>query len=206
MFGICFGYLFIRLLRFGETKWQKIVATVGAFLFSLSLFYVGNAVPAWFGNVFDQAGYEGLDATAFMETEMPEDDQAIQWLNDNVTGMPVVLEANGDSYTDYERVSVMTGLPTLLGWRTHEWLWKSDTSILDERANDIQTIYTSADEAEIRRLIQKYKIQYIYVGKLEEEKFESINHELIKKLGDIVYRSLVTEENDFETYIVQVMN
>lgn len=30
-----------------------------------------------------------------------------------------MLEANGDSYSDYERVSAMTGLPTVLGWYVH---------------------------------------------------------------------------------------
>ena len=39
-----------------------------------------------------------------------------------------VLEANGDSYSGYERVSAMTGLPTVLGWYVHEWLWRDDTS------------------------------------------------------------------------------
>jgi len=212
MFGICFGYLFIRLLRYGETIWQKIVTAVGLLLFTFTLFYAGNAVEAWFGNIFDRTGYEGLNSEAFMETEMPDDYLAIVWLNEHVTGMPVILEANGDSYTDYQRVSVMTGLPTLLGWHTHEWLWKSDPAILDYRATEIQTIYTSADEAEIRKLIDKYKIQYIYVGKLEREKFETnsddltINDGLIKKLGNIVFDSPVTSEKVYETYIVQIKN
>ena len=45
-----------------------------------------------------------------------EDVSAIQWLKENIKGAPVVLEANGDSYSGYERVSAATGLPTILGW------------------------------------------------------------------------------------------
>lgn len=49
--------------------------------------------------------------------------QAYIWLNKNVKGQPVVLEACGDSYQNYDnRVSAMTGLPTVLGWYVHEWL------------------------------------------------------------------------------------
>ncbi len=204
MFGISFGYLFIRLLRFGETVWQRVYTMIGLILFTCTLFYAGNAVKAWFGNIFDTSGYKGLDASAFMEKEMPDDYPAIQWLNENVDGLPVTLEAPGDSYTDYERVSVMTGLPTLLGWHTHEWLWKSDVSLLDERTEDIQTIYTSEDEALVRDLIKQYHIEYIYVGRLEKEKYTKVNDELLKGLGEVVYDSQESTAKAYETYIVRI--
>lgn len=203
MFGISFGYLFPRLICFGRTKGQKKTAMRGFILFILTLFYIGNAVKSWYGNIFDLKGYKGIDATTFMERRMPEDKLAIDWLNENVSGMPVVLEANGDSYTDYQRVSVMTGLPTVLGWRTHEWLWKGDTILLDKRAEDIRLIYTSEDEALVKELLDKYDIAYIYVGKLECEKFLDINHEMIKELGTVVYESQNTK-GPFETYIVEI--
>jgi YYY domain-containing protein len=204
MFGISFGYIFLRLLWYGTTKRQKRIAAAGLVLFALTLCYIQNAVNGWYGNIFKLSRYKGLDATEFMETKLPDDMLAIDWLNDNVTGMPVVLEANGDSYTDYERVSVMTGLPTVLGWRTHEWLWKSDTSILDARAADIERIYTSTDETEVRNLLEKYNVSYIYVGGLEREKFPLINNGLLKSLGQIVFLSPVSDTKDYETYIVEI--
>jgi YYY domain-containing protein len=204
MFGICFGYIFLRLLCFGRTGNQKRYAVVGLILFALTLCYAQNAVNSWYGNIFDRAGYEGMDATTFMKTEMPDDELATNWLNENVIGTPIVLEANGDSYTDYQRVSVITGLPTVLGWRTHEWLWKSDTTLLDERAADIQLIYTSTEETEVRELLEKYQVAYVYVGELEQEKYTEINHEILKKLGDVVFMRPATAEKTYETYIVQI--
>ncbi|MHB8129306.1 MAG: DUF2298 domain-containing protein [Mobilitalea sp.] len=204
MFGICFGYIFLRLLCFGKTFRQRSFAVTGLFLFALTLCYVQNAVNAWYGNIFDRAGYLGLDATAFMETTMPDDELATNWLNENVIGTPVVLEANGDSYTDYQRISVMTGFPTILGWRTHEWLWKSDTVGLDERAADILLIYTSVNETEVQNLLDKYRVSYIYVGKLESEKFGTVNNELIKSLGNVVFLSPASADKTYETYIVQI--
>ena len=76
--------------------------------------YFGNAVRNWFGEVWKPSLYQGLDATNFLETDFPEDAAAIRWLQANVEGSPVVLEADGLSYTEYERVSAMTGLPTIL--------------------------------------------------------------------------------------------
>lgn len=204
MFGISFGYIFLRLICFGRTIRQRKIAITGLVLFALSVCYIQNAVNGWYGNIFNRAGYKGLDATAFMETTMPDDDLAINWLNENVEGTPVVLEAPGDSYTDYERVSVMTGLPTVLGWHTHEWLWKSDTVILDARGADIELIYTSTDETEVRQLLKKYNVSYIYVGKLEQDKYTALNHELLKSLGTVVYSNSEHETVNYETYIVQI--
>jgi uncharacterized membrane protein len=124
----------------------------------------------------------------------------------------VVLEANGLSYTEYQRVSVITGLPTVLGWYTHEQLWKSSpdssndlvTSQLNDRANDIEAIYTSQDESLVKELIGKYNISYIYVGLLEEQKYEGVNHDLIKSLGEIVFENPVSDEFQYKTYIVKV--
>lgn len=204
MFGICFGYIFVRMIAYGQTKRQRSFGIVGLILFVMTIFYTGNATKAWFGDVFNRDRYKGIDAAAFMETEMPDDYLATKWLNENISGNPVVLEANGDSYTDYQRVSVITGLPTVLGWRTHEWLWKSNPQILDVRAADIQTIYTSTNEDEVRDLISFYNISYIYVGKLELEKFENVNHQLIKSLGTVVFSIRETEDKSYETYIVKL--
>jgi YYY domain-containing protein len=204
MFGIVFGYILLRLLRFGTTKRQKKVAAVVMLLFLLTICYIQNAVNSWYGNIFKVSEYKGIDATEFMETTMPDDDLAIDWLNKNVSGMPVVLEAPGDSYTDYERVSVMTGLPTILGWHTHEWLWKGDTSLLDARTSDIEKIYTSSDEAYVRTLLEKYNVSYIYVGKLEQDKYTTMNHEMLKRLGKVVFLSPMNETKDYETYILRI--
>lgn len=206
MFGLCFGYIFVRLIAFRETRRQIKVAIVGLVLFAMSVCYIQNAVHSWYGNIFDQKGYKGLDCTAFMKTNsaFTDDVGAIDWLNKHVKGIQVVLEANGDSYTDYERVSVMTGLPTILGWKTHEWLWKSDPTLLDKRAADIETIYTSTDKEQVVSLLKKYNVSYIYVGHLEQEKFPSLYHELLKSLGDVVYMSHSTNEKTYETYIVKI--
>lgn len=87
----------------------------------------------WFGDVWKVSEYQGLDATTFLEQDFPQDASAIRWLKQNIKGSPVVLEANGDSYTGYERVSASTGLPTVLGWYVHEWLWRNNVPDLNEK-------------------------------------------------------------------------
>ncbi len=113
-----------------------------------------------------------------METAFPEDAAGIRLLKKNINGSPVVLEANGDSYTQYERVSAMTGLPTVLGWYVHEWLWRNDVADLITKSGDIELIYTSKDEKQVKDLLEKYNISYIFTGSCEREKYgENLNNE-----------------------------
>lgn len=52
----------------------------------------------------------------------------------------------------------MTGLPTVLGWYVHEWLWRNNLEEENQRKEDVQTIYTSSNAEQIKDLIEKYKI------------------------------------------------
>jgi YYY domain-containing protein len=210
MFGICFGYIYIRLLRYRKGIRHKVILTISLFAFSLTLLYPVNGVKSWYGNIFNKKAYKGISATGFMEEDFKDDYLATKWLIDNVTGTPVVLEANGYSYTKYQRVSVITGLPTVLGWYTHEQLWKSGpdmsndvvVSQLDARARDIEDIYTSQDKDHVSDLIEKYKISYIYVGALEEEKYLMVNHQLLRSLGQVVFEN--PNPDEYRTYIVKI--
>ena len=199
MFGILLGYALIRLWMEKKHVIRKVLTSAVFACFVGCCFYTTTAVHAWFGQVWDPSQYQGLDATAYFETTFPEDAAAIRWLNDNVTGDPVVLEANGDSYSDYERVSAMTGLPTVLGWYVHEWLWRGDTGALNERAQEVETIYTSTNQEEVKALLEKYQVEYIFVGAREREKYESLNESMLQSLGNVVF-----SDEQSQTYVLQV--
>ena len=112
----------------------------------------------------------------------------------------MVLEANGDSYSDYERVSAMTGLPTVLGWYVHEWLWRGDTLDLNTRSADVEQIYTSSDPDLVEELLQKYQVSYIFVGSKEREKYTALNEAVLQQVGEIVY-----QDEQTGTYILQIV-
>ena len=200
MFGMTMAYVIFRLLIVNRKKILKAVAAIGLVLLLWTCGYFGKSVDSWFGQVLDPSQYKGLNATAFLETDYPEDVGAIKWLKANIQDSPVVLEANGDSYSEYERVSAMTGLPTVMGWYVHEWLWRNDVADLNEKSGEIETIYTSTDDAEVRKLIEKYDISYIFAGSCEREKYgENLNNDELKSLGEVVY-----QDQDSETYIVKI--
>lgn len=204
LFGTGSGFIFTKFIHRPSFAWQKKFTVVTLVLFLLTLWYSEVSVKAWYGNVFETKNYKGLDSIAFMEKNMPDDYETVKWLNDNVSGTPVVLEANGDSYSDNERISMATGLPTVMGWYVHEWLWRGDTAVLNERIEDIKTLYTTADISEAKDIIAKYHIRYIYTGKLEQDKYPELNRDFIKSLGSVVLDSPERPDKSYESFLVEV--
>lgn len=203
LFGMAMAYAIVRLLLWKGRKLARTLGAAGLALVLLTCGYFGYSVKCWFGNVLDVSGYRCLDATAYLENVYPEDAAAIRWLNENVEGNPVVLEANGDSYSDYCRVSAMTGLPTVLGWYVHEWLWRGDTADLNEKSAEIQTIYTSGDREAVEELLEKYEVEYIFVGSCERKKYgENLNEDLLRSLGEEVFPGGTGETGG--AYIIKV--
>ncbi|MBU5479633.1 DUF2298 domain-containing protein [Blautia sp. MSJ-19] len=200
MFGMTMIYAIFRLLIIGKNKLLKVLAVIGLFFFVWTCGYFGNSAHSWFGEIWKPSQYKGLNATAFLESDFPEDVKGIHWLKENIQDAPVVLEANGDSYSEYERVSAMTGLPTIMGWYVHEWLWRGDVADLNDKIADIENIYTSTDETHVKELLQEYDVSYIFVGSCERNKYgESLNNELLRSLGEVVF-----QDTEYQTYIVKV--
>ena len=200
MFGMTMIYAIFRLLVIGKNKILKVLAFIGLFLFVWTCGYFGNSVHSWFGTVWKPSQYKGLNATAFLETDFPEDVNGIRWLKDNISDAPVVLEANGDSYSEYERVSAMTGLPTIMGWYVHEWLWRGNLADLNAKIEEIKEIYTSTDETRVKELLEEYNVSYIFVGSCERNKYGAdLNNDLLKGLGEVVF-----QDSEYPTYIVKI--
>ncbi|MCM1104268.1 MAG: DUF2298 domain-containing protein [Clostridium sp.] len=189
LFGISSGYILTRFILLKETRRQLKYGIVGLVLLLWTCGYFGTSVRAWFGDLSNEDGYIGMRADRYIYEEQPMDAAAIAWLNENVEGRPVILEANGESYTIDNRVSVLTGLPTVLGWRVHEWLWHNSPAPVNDRAAQIQTIYTSQDKELVRALLDQYQVTYLFIGTCEYNKYAllGMDTELLKQMGEVVY-------------------
>jgi YYY domain-containing protein len=192
MMGIAAGYVVIRLVSTVTRTYGKFLASVGmAIVIGLPMMFPFYAIEGYYGNIL-KGTYKGLDGEAFLESRYADDYYAVQWLKDNVKGQPVVLEAAGDAYTDYERISALTGLPTIVGWGGHEWLWRGGYDKVGVRVEDVRLIYESDDMDETLRLIRKYGVSYIVIGQLENEKYANINIEKFNSIGQRVFTSVET--------------
>ncbi len=111
-----------------------------------------------------------------VKRENPEEAAAVEFLLTVPDG--VIAEAIGDGYSGYGRISMLTGLPTVLGWPGHEAQWRGSYEPQGSRRDDILKLYTTSNWEEAQTMIRQYNIRYIYIGLLErtsmtvnEEKF-----------------------------------
>lgn len=156
------------------------------------LFILSNGYYAFFGYRDFYGGlkkYQSLNGLSWLELSSPSDYRAIIWLRKNIEGRPVILEAVGESYTTFARVSTFTGLPTVLGWRVHEWLWRGGFDIPSQRTEEVQIIYLDPDSLNSQQLLKRYNIEYIFIGEKEREAYGEIDELGLSQLGEIVFSS-----------------
>ncbi len=110
-----------------------------------------------------------LDGTAYIDRQTPGEMDAIRWLAKAPLG--VVAEAVGGSYSNYARVSTLSGQPTVLGWPGHESQWRGGAREIGSRQTDIQRLYCSREWAEAEAVIDQYGIEYIFIGPLERSTY-----------------------------------
>lgn len=125
--------------------------------------------------------WRGIDALAYIANTAPAEGAAIQWLAENARPGDVVLEAPGCSYgvaagLPHDRVSMATGIPTVIGWHFHEYQWRSgrpaELADIGQRQEDVNAIYSDPASPMARDLLERYRVRYIYVGTHEREGYE----------------------------------
>lgn len=183
MLAMVVAYSLFRLSR--PAWWWKLGAYLQLFLvciypiFGLNSYYNGLRK------------YQGLDGIAWLRRSYPWDKQAIDYLRKNLGefDQPVILEAVGESYSDYARISAYTGLPTVLGWPVHEWLWRGSYDEAGKRQEEVRKIYEATNVKEAENLLKKYQVKYVIVSSLEQQKYSKINVDNFENLGRIVFQS-----------------
>ncbi len=97
------------------------------------------------------------------------DYEAIRWLQDNIEGNPVVLEGLGwREYLWGNRISVYTGLPSVVGWSWHQRQQRPPQA--DEvlrRHIEVRELYETTNLARTLELLDHYKVDLIVVGEME---------------------------------------
>lgn len=186
--SIATGYVIVQAVK----NWRKYkLFLVGLVpLIFLVVIYPLFSVKSYFGQLTSE-NYKGLYGLKWLEEQQPEDAQVIAWLEKNIPArqQPVVLEANGDSYTTADRISTFTGLPTVAGWTVHEWLWRGSYDPIAKRNQEVQSFYESGDLKVMKEFINKYQVKYVVVGGKEREKYTNLNEEKIAELGSVVFQT-----------------
>jgi len=182
-----FGWLLSDLHRF-LPRWRNVFQTglyllaAGAFLFTIT------ATSDKINDRMSPLAPHTLDSMTYMQTAtyadyghdfpLSEDYQAIRWMQDNVQGSPVIVEAAsaGEQYRWHSRFTIYTGLPDVVGWQWHQQQQRPQFSqqVID-RGLEVEAFYNSLDKHAALSFLRKYDVRYIVVGQLEIAKYTPID-------------------------------
>lgn len=116
-----------------------------------------------------------LDGMAYLNRRAPLEKAAFDWLNRSIRGVPVVVEAFGPSYQEFARVSMNTGLPTVLGWEYHVFQRSQSQAAIEQRKRDIELIFTSPSRQIVADALARYHAGLVVVGGLERQSYRGAN-------------------------------
>ncbi len=179
-----FGWLY-NVFPFWNLRWRTIyqsglyVLLAGAFLFTIT------APSDKISDRMTPAAPHSLDSMNFMNysqhwdvnmMDLSEDYRAIRWMQDNVQGSPVLVEANCSEYRWCTRFTIYTGLPGVIGWNFHQRQQRAliAPNLISDRIDEIARFYMTSDVEWSLAFLKKYQVKYIIVGQLERNIYPPI--------------------------------
>jgi YYY domain-containing protein len=146
-----------------------------------------------------------LDGTQLFQSQYPDDAAAARWLSAASEGVIIEAFSKSSSYSDYGRMSVYSGDPTVLGWWYHEWQWRGSVneqvSQMQDltcrakesydsrrmRSDDISCLFETKNWEVASRVIAQYNIRYVVIGTLERRDYQ-INEQMFQQHLTQVFR------------------
>ena len=194
MLAVAGGFAVFWVTRQAGRAGKALFSVAFALVFAAGMVYPLAAAPS------RADGFQNpptLDGTAWIARSAPDDYAAAAWLNAHVQGPAVLVEAPGGSYTYYGRMAAMTGLSTLLGWDFHEYQWRGKFEEPGKRGPVVEQIYKEVKPEAIRPLLEQYGVEFVYVGRLERDKYK-LTPPMVEKFK--AFMDLVYEAGDVRIY------
>ncbi|HSB89610.1 MAG TPA: DUF2298 domain-containing protein, partial [Anaerolineales bacterium] len=170
-------------LALWSARWRGIwvgglaALVVGAALFPLTAApaKVRDRMAPTAPHTLDGAAYMAYATYADMGTDLhlDSDYRMIRWMQDNVQGSPVIVEAHAEQYRWGARVAIYTGLPSVLGWSWHQQQQRAvEGDPVSQRASEVADFYIRYTPEEARQFLEKYQVSYVVVGEMEHAYYE----------------------------------
>jgi uncharacterized membrane protein len=157
-----------------------------------------------------------LDGMVFMDyahymdewgtMDLSQDYRAIRWMQENVVGSPVIVEANlRNLYRWGSRFSIYTGLPGVVGWEWHEQQQRASvpSSWVTNRIAEVDDFYNTTDPNKAEAFLQKYNVRYIILGQQERGHNPGPGLDKFPAYNGVLWRQVYQDE---ATVIYEVIN
>lgn len=146
---------------------------------------------------FPGSSFQGLDqGLSWWKNKYPDDYNAYLYLKGLRDNYPegerkkVILEAEGESYTNTSRYCTFLGWPTVAGWSVHEWTWRGGFEPIGARGGEVREVYMGESTENARLILKKYKVDYIVVGQVERERYSDwLKIDRFHEIADLIFLS-----------------
>lgn len=182
LFSILSGYAIVKAI---QSKKKLFLLFLIPQLFLISIYPIFS-VRSYFDSL---RTYKGLDGMVSFAQQYPDDYAGVEWMKKNTPATSVIVEADGDSYTDYARFSAFTGRQAVVGWAVHEWLWRGTYDVVAPRREDVRIIYESVNIDETKKILETHGVTHVIVGTLERQKYPNLVEGKFYLLGEVVFTS-----------------
>lgn len=130
-----------------------------------------------------------LNGTAYLDRLLPREVKALRWIDKHVDHMDIILEAPGKrGYNCFDtRIAIFTGHPSLIGWVGQEEQMRYNDRLTGSRTADADRIYSTLNIGEAQRLLERYHVNYVFVGNNERAAYSRAGLEKFQRFMDLVY-------------------
>jgi YYY domain-containing protein len=208
-----FGWLLTELPRW-TMNWRRVWQFSAAFLVGAAALYPLLGSIARIKDRMTPEAPHTLDGMAYMAystyndlgtvMDLSQDYRAIHWLQENVSGSPVIVEANMVEYHWGTRFTIYTGLPNVVGWNWHQ---RQQRAILtggavEKRVADVNDFYRTTSLEAARTFLETYDVSYIILGQLERVYYQGDGLEKFPQFNGVIWNEVYRDQ---DTVIYKVL-
>jgi len=218
LFSVSAGAALVWLLPGVLNQWNAAWRTIWQVLLALlvgaaALFPLFGGVDKIRDRMSKEAPHtlDGMTYMAYSEyhdsdvkMDLSQDYEAILWMQENVKGTPVIVEANTPEYRWGSRYTIYTGLPGVVGWNWHQRQQRAVVTSLwvTDRVAEVDNFYRTLDRETVEEFLRRYDIEYIVFGQLEKAYYSGNGLEKFGQWESDLWREVYHSE---DTTIYQVV-
>lgn len=164
-----------------RVRWSDLGSVAMAILLVCAGLYPALAIPAKIRDRWVPGAPHTLNGMAYMtsairyEWDVPiplvADFRVIRWLQEHVEGSPTIIEALADAeYRWGNRMSIYTGLPSVVGWRWHQVQQRMvmPPGTVEARQQDVRTFYNTQSPDLAEDILERYDVRYVILTPYEQ--------------------------------------
>ena len=190
LLGLCSAYSAVIALRGNKLE----ILLGGLILSSIAINLIYPIAGIYSKTNGFQAQSPTVNGIQYIEDIAPDEWAAITWIKENTAPNALIVEALGNSYwSTHNRISTITGHPTLVGWDGHEsqWRGKDYAEMAEGRDMALKKIYRNGSRREIIDILARWNISYVYIGPIEREKyqFDMASERRLQQAMDLAFES-----------------